>query len=103
MTERASIGALDFEEPAPKPKSMKVKSQVKPKPAAREAGFTQPLAPIDDAELRIQRKPKATHQINVKTTAEYAAQFYSIANDNGWTARETLERAIDALVREHAR
>lgn len=40
---------------------------------------------------------------SVKATSETIAQFYYLAEQNGWKAGETFEKAVAALARERAK
>lgn len=114
MTERTSIfnapgpaSPLDVSDFAPKPKP-DVRPRVEEIDAASAGSRFQSREPAPTPAV----DPSSTHRrpmvyrtgrnvtFSAKTTKQTVDQFYAIAEQNGWKAGETFEKAVAALQRE---
>lgn len=70
--------------------------------AAEAAGFTS-REPKPGAPARRQRRRRTGRnvQFNIKSRQETVDAFCSVADDNGWGLGETLEHAVELLLREY--
>ena len=72
-----------------------------PKPARAES--TPRVAPASKPRPTLPRvRTYRDQQLNARASAETVQDFYDLAQRHGWSAAETLERAIAALKRETA-
>ena len=114
MTERTSIFAtpttassLDVSDFAPKPQP-DARPRVEEIDAATANSRFQSREPAVIAPVAVQsthRRPMVYRTgrnvtFSAKTTKETVDQFYAIAEQNGWKAGETFEKAVAALLRE---
>jgi len=114
MTQRTSIfetpkagGGIDVSDFAPAERARQL-----PRPeeidAARVGSRFKSREPTQTPEVdrqQTKRKPMVYRTgrnvtFSAKTTKETVDQFYQLAEQNGWKAGETFERAVGALVRE---
>lgn len=110
MTERASIFSgpeVDVSDFAPK-----AGRDVRPSPdeidrtaGARFRSREPETAPVVQDEKPQRRKPVVYRTgrnvvFSVKTTSTTTERFYMLAEQNGWKAVETFEKAVEALERE---
>jgi hypothetical protein len=105
---RAKLFDDDFDLSEFKPKEIKPPTSLtKPEmeKAAEAAGFRSRESKVaqrpDKPAPVIQRRRRTgrTAQLNLKATPETIAEFYSIADANGWGLGETFEKAVELLRR----
>lgn len=67
---------------------------------SREPRLYQAAPPPTPRRAARRLRTGRTEQLNARATAQTLEDFYAIADQQGWKAAETLERAVAALKRE---
>ncbi|MDE0523595.1 MAG: hypothetical protein OXH76_12030 [Boseongicola sp.] len=106
--ERADLGfgaALDGLEdftPGPAKPSERRTTRADAHRSAEESGFTsREPKPQEPARRPRRRRTGRNVQFNIKSRQDTIEQFCRVADANGWGLGETLEHAVDLLLREY--
>jgi hypothetical protein len=92
---RAITEASHFPSREPKPRATAPRA-AKPAPVPRA-----PAAPASASRQRLPRlRTFRDQQLNARASAQTVEDFYGLAGQHGWTAAETMEKAVAALKRE---
>jgi type IV secretory pathway VirB10-like protein len=93
---RAITEASHFPSREPKPRAPSVPKAAKPAPVPRA-----PSAPAPGSRQKLPRlRTFRDQQLNARASAQTVDDFYGLAGRHGWTAAETMEKAVAALKRE---
>lgn len=93
---RAITEASHFPSREAKPRAAPAKAAARPVPSPRATADPAPRSRPKMPRLRTFRD----QQLNARASADTVQDFYGMAGQHGWTAAETMERAVAALKRE---
>ena len=96
---RAITEASNF--PSREPKARTAPQPAPAKPAKAEEA-PRPAAPPKARKPIARVRTYRDQQLNARASAQTVEDFYALASEHGWSAAETLERAVAALKRDTA-